>query len=92
MLHILQRPFLADRILVPEDDNLRVLPKESINVLQRLACRLGIQKVHDRDESSVEDSPDDVEPPMQGLNADRCNFDHHGFESPIRECELISVG
>lgn len=84
MLYILEWPFLANRVLVPEDENLRVLPEEPINVLQGPTCRLRVEEVDNRHESSVENRPDDVEPPMQGLNADWGDFDHHEVACPIR--------
>ena len=36
-------------------------------------------QVDDRDKGSVEDGPDDVELPSEGLNADGSNFNHHDY-------------
>lgn len=84
MLHILQRALLTNRILIPKHQNLRLLPKQPINILQRAIRRLGVEQIHNGHETRVKHGPDDVEFPLEGLDADGRDFDDHEVEGPVR--------
>lgn len=84
MLHVLQRPLLADGVLVPEHQDGRIIPEQAVNVLERAVGRFRVEEIDNGHERGVENGPDDVEFPLQGLDADGCDFDHHEVEGPVR--------
>jgi hypothetical protein len=46
-----------------------VFAEELIHVFERAVCGLGVEKVDYGEESGIEDDPDDVEFPAEGLDA-----------------------
>lgn len=84
MFHILQWPLLTDGILIPKHKDARIIPKQPIDILERAVGRFRVEKIDDGYERSVEDGPDDVEFPLQGLDAYGCDFDDHEVEGPVR--------
>ena len=52
-----------------------VLTVEAIDVLEGSVCGLRVEEVDDGQEGEVEDDPDDVEAPAEGLDADGSDFD-----------------
>ena len=49
---------------------------EAIDVLQRTVGGFGVENIDDGDKSGIEDDPDNVEAPAEGLNAYWCYFDN----------------
>lgn len=84
MFHILQRPLLANGVLIPKHEDFRIIPEQPIDILERAVGRFRVEEIDDGHERGVEDGPDDVEFPLQGLDADGCDFDNHEVEGPIR--------
>lgn len=62
--------------LVSEHQNVRVLHEVPVDILKRSSGRFRIEQVHERHESSVENSPDNVELPPKVSNSDRSDFNH----------------
>ena len=52
-----------------------IFAEETINVFERAVGRFGVEEVDGGDEGGVEDNPDDVEAPAEGLDSDRSDFD-----------------
>ena len=72
-----------DGVLVAVDEDVVVLAEEAVDVLERARGRLRVEEVDDGQEGEVEDGPDDVEAPAQGLDADGRDLD---------DCESRSAG
>ena len=79
-LDIRSRPLRGDGLLVPEDEQVVVFAVEAIDVLESAVGGLRVEEVDDGQEGEVEDDPDDVETPAEGLDADRGDFDDCGRE------------
>lgn len=84
MLHILPRPLLTNGIFIPAHNNLIILAEKAIDILERPARRLRVEEVDDGHERRVEDGPDDVEFPLQRLDADGRDLHDHEVEGPVR--------
>ena len=65
-----------DSFLIVADDDLGVLAEQAIDILQSAVCSFGVEEVDNGNESGIEDDPDDIETPLEGLNAYRGNLDH----------------
>ena len=63
--------------LVPEHKDVVVVHEVSVDVLESAPCCFGVEEIHEWHKRSVEDSPDDVELPAQGADADRSDFYHY---------------
>ena len=61
-----------------------ILAEETVHVLEGAVGGFGVEEVDDGDEGEVEDDPDDVELPAEGLDADGGDFDDHEVEGPVR--------
>jgi hypothetical protein len=72
--HLVARIRIAH--LISEHKDVVVLHEVSVDIFQRSACRLGIEQVDERYEGAVEHGPDDVELPVEGVDADWGDFDH----------------
>lgn len=66
--------------LIPEDDEARFLPEVRVDVLERAARSLGVEKVGEGDERAVQHDPDDIEFPAEGFDADGGDFDNHAVD------------
>lgn len=65
----------GNSILVSEDEDIMILAEETVHVLEGAVRSLWVEEVDDGEEGSVEDDPDDVEFPAEGLDTDGGNFD-----------------
>ena len=74
MLNVAPRSLRADGLFVPAHDNGVVLAEEAIDIFEGTVGGLWVEEVDYGDKGGVEDCPDDVEFPLEGLNADRSNF------------------
>ena len=52
-----------------------VLTEETVNVLEGAVGGFGVKEVDNGHEGSVENRPNDIKLPLQGLNPDRGDFD-----------------
>ena len=71
MLDVSKRTLGRDSIFIPEDQNVLVVAEETINVFEGAIRSFGVEEVDDWDERGVEDGPNNIKFPMEGLNADR---------------------
>lgn len=60
-----------------------VFAEHAVDVLEFAVRGFGVEEVDDGDEGGVEDGPDDVELPLQGLDAYWGDLDDHEVEGPI---------
>jgi hypothetical protein len=73
------RSLLIARImtnLIPEHEDIVVLHEVSVDVFQRPACSFWVEQVYERHKCAVEHCPDDVELPVERIDADWGDFDH----------------
>ena len=73
-LDVSKRTLGRDSIFVPEDQDVLVVSEETVNIFQGAVRGFGIEKVDDWNERGVEDGPNDIEFPLEGLNANRGDF------------------
>ena len=76
-LDVSKRTLGRDSIFVPEDQDVLVVSEETVNVFQGAVRGFGIEKVDDWNERGVEDGPNDIEFPLEGLDADRGDFNDY---------------
>ena len=69
--------------LVSEYKKIRLRSEVVVDIFKSTSSRLRIEEVREWNERSVEDGPDDVEFPVQGLDADLSDFDDHEVEDPV---------
>ena len=81
MLQILHRPVRSNRLLVLVDEDVVVFAEETIHVFEGAVRSLGVEKVDDGQEGRVEDDPNDVESPAEGLDADGCDLNNYKIET-----------
>ena len=62
--------------LISEHEDIVVLHEISVDVFQRPACSFWVEQVYERHKCAVEHCPDDVELPVERIDADWCDFDH----------------
>ena len=65
---------------------MRIISEQAVDILERTIGCFRVKEIDDRDERGVEDGPNDIESPLQGLDADRCYFDHHKVTDPVHRC------
>ena len=75
MLNVPPRPLARNSIFVPENENALVVTEEAVDVLEGAVGGLGVEEVDDGDKGGVEEGPDDVEFPLEGLDAYGGDFD-----------------
>ena len=63
--------------LVFEHEDVVVLHEISVDVFQRSARGLRVEQVDERYKCAVKHGPDDVEFPVERINADGSDFDHN---------------
>ena len=73
-LDVSKRTFGRDSIFVPEYQDVLVISEETVNIFQSAVRGFGVEEVDDRDERGIEDGPNDIEFPVERLNADRGDF------------------
>ena len=56
-----------------------ILAEHAVYILKGTVCSLGKEEVDDRDKREIEDGPNDVEFPLETLDADRGNLDDFVF-------------
>ena len=69
LLDILERSLAGRGVVVPVNEDIAVLSKVAIEILQSAVRSLGIEKVDYGHKGKVEDCPDDVEFPAERLDA-----------------------
>ena len=74
MLDVGQRTLGRDSIFIPEDQDVLVVSEETVNIFEGAVRGFRVEEVDNRDKGGVEDGPDDIKLPMEGLNADGGNF------------------
>ena len=96
------RTLRGDGLLVLENQKWRTTREEAIDVLKRPACCFGVEEIDwresvsdipstrenltSRNESTIENSPNNVEGPMKVLNAGWSDLDDHEVKDPVRRC------
>ena len=76
MLDISKRTLGRDSIFVLEDQDILVVSEETVNIFEGAVRGFRVEKIDDWDEGGVEDGPDDIKLPMEGLNADGGDFNN----------------
>ena len=69
MLNIRQRPFARYGISVGEDENIGILAEQPIDIFKGAVCGFRIEEIDNWDEGSVAKGPNDIELPVQRLDA-----------------------
>jgi hypothetical protein len=82
-LDVGQWTLCADGFLVTEHKRIVVLAEEAVHILKCSICRFWIQAVHNRNETEVENCPDNVELPVDAVDTDRSNLDDHEVHDPV---------
>ena len=75
MLDVTPRSLRADGLFIPAHDDAVVFAEEAIDIFESAVGGLRVEEVDYGDEGGVEDSPDDVEFPVEGLDTDGGDFD-----------------
>ena len=65
------------------DKNVLIFPKKSIDIFECPVRSLRVEEIGERDKAEVENSPDDVELPVQTLDPDGCDFHYHKVDDPV---------
>ena len=60
-----------------------ILAEHAIDVFEGAVCSFRVEEVDGGDEGEVEDGPDDVEFPVEALDAYGCDFDDYTILSAI---------
>ena len=76
-LDVSKRTLGRDSIFIPEDQDVLVVSEETVNIFESAVRGFGVEEVDDWDERGVEDGPNDVEFPVEGLNADGGDFNDY---------------
>ena len=69
VLDICQGSLCSDGVFVREDEYVVVFTEEAVDVFEGAVGGFGEEEVDDGNEGGVEDGPDDVEFPVEGLDA-----------------------
>ena len=76
-LDVSKRTLGRDGIFIPEDQDVLVVTEETVNIFQGAVRGFGVEEVDDWNERGVEDGPNNIKLPMEGLNADGGDFDNY---------------
>ena len=76
MLNVSKRTLGRDGIFILEDEDVLVVTEETVNIFEGAIRGFGVEKVDDWDEGSVEDGPNNIKLPMEGLDADGGDFNN----------------
>ena len=74
MLDVSKRTLGRDSIFIFVDQDVLVVSEETVNIFEGAIRGFGVEEVDDWDEGGVEDGPNDIEFPLEGLNADGGDF------------------
>ena len=74
MLNVSKRTLRRNGIFILEDQYVLVVSEETVNIFESAIRGFGVEKVDDWDKGGVEDGPNDIKLPVEGLNADGGDF------------------
>ena len=86
VIDVLLRAFARRHVWVLEDKDGLVVAEGSVDVFEGPVGGFRVEEVGNGDEGEVEHRPDDVELPVNALDADGRDFHHHEVDNPIRRC------
>ena len=76
MLDVSKRTLGRYSIFIFENEDVLVISEETVNIFEGAIRGFGVEKVDDRDEGGVEDGPNNIKLPLEGLNADGGDFNN----------------